>query len=62
MNALADGDGWLYSFFVRVEFTGRVKVLLKSELLPKHGQRRAFTPAVILFIALPESQDKFDPG
>ena len=26
------------------------------------GQRRAFTPAVILFIALPESQDKFDPG
>ena len=26
------------------------------------GQRRAFTPAVILFIALPESEDKYDPG
>jgi hypothetical protein len=26
------------------------------------GQRRAFTPAVILFIALPEAEDKFDPG
>jgi hypothetical protein len=26
------------------------------------GQRRAFTPAVILFIALPEPVDKSDPG
>ena len=26
------------------------------------GQRRAFTPAVILFIALPEAKDNIDPG
>jgi hypothetical protein len=49
-------------FFVRVEFTGRVKALLRSELLPRLGQRRAFTPAVILFIALPKPEDKSDPG
>jgi hypothetical protein len=30
--------------------------------LARNGQRRAFTPAVILFIALPEQQDKSDPG
>jgi len=30
--------------------------------LAEHGQRRAFTPAVILFIALPEPEDKSDPG
>src|ERR1017187_6944155 len=28
----------------------------------RDGQRRAFTPAVILFIALPEAEDKADPG
>jgi hypothetical protein len=28
----------------------------------KDGQRRAFTPAVILFIALPEAEDKIEPG
>ena len=28
----------------------------------RDGQRRAFTPAVILFIALPEAKDKIDPG
>jgi len=26
------------------------------------GRRRAFTPAVILVIALPEMKDKADPG
>jgi hypothetical protein len=26
------------------------------------GQWQAFTPAVILFIALPEADDKTDPG
>jgi hypothetical protein len=62
MNVFADGGRRLYSFFVRVEFTGRVKALLRSELLPRLGQRRAFTPAVILFIALPEPEDKSDPG
>jgi hypothetical protein len=27
-----------------------------------NGQRRAFTPAVILFIALPAAKDNIDPG
>jgi hypothetical protein len=30
--------------------------------LSRDGQRRAFTPAVILFIALPEEKDNADPG
>ena len=34
----------------------------RSELREKDGQRQAFTPAVILFIALPEPEDKSDPG
>jgi hypothetical protein len=32
------------------------------KLFTGHGQRRAFTPAVILFIALPEAKDNIDPG
>jgi hypothetical protein len=32
MNALADGGRRLYSFFVRVEYTGRVKALHRSGL------------------------------
>jgi hypothetical protein len=32
------------------------------ETLAGDGQRRAFTPAVILFIALPEAKDNIDPG
>jgi len=50
-------------FFVRVEYFRRVKALHRSELSSQdNGQRRAFTPAVILFIALPEPEDKSDPG
>ena len=30
--------------------------------LPENGQLRAFTPAVIIFIALPEAKDNIDPG
>jgi hypothetical protein len=30
--------------------------------LGRDGQRQAFMPAVILFIALPEAEDKIDPG
>jgi hypothetical protein len=30
--------------------------------LAGNGQRRAFTPAVILFIALPEAKDNIEPG
>ena len=58
-----------YSFFVRIEFAGRVKAFHGSKLGEdgqrrafKDGQRRAFTPAVILFIALPEPQDNSAPG
>jgi hypothetical protein len=28
----------------------------------KDDQRRAFTPTLILFIALPEAKDNIDPG
>jgi len=38
-----------------------VKAVLRSEL-GSDGQWAAFTPAVILFIALPEADDKTDPG
>ena len=34
----------------------------RSKTLAENGQRRAFTPAVILFIALPEVKDNIDPG
>jgi len=34
----------------------------RSNLLPEDGQRRAFTPAVILFIALAETKDNGEPG
>jgi len=30
--------------------------------LAETGHRRAFTPAVILFIALPEAKDNIEPG
>jgi hypothetical protein len=33
-----------------------------SKLSQGNGQRRAFTPAVILFIALPDAKDNIDPG
>jgi hypothetical protein len=39
-----------------------VKARQQIETLAGNGQRRAFTPAVILFIALPEAEDKTPPG
>jgi hypothetical protein len=39
-----------------------VKARQQIETLAGDGQRRAFTPAVILFIALPEAEDKRPPG
>jgi hypothetical protein len=39
-----------------------VKARQQIETLAGNGQRRAFTPAVILFIALPEAKDNIDPG
>jgi hypothetical protein len=34
----------------------------RSRALARDGQGRAFTPALIFFIALPETKDKLDPG
>jgi hypothetical protein len=39
-----------------------VKARQQIDALPENGQRRAFTPAVIIFIALPEAKDNIDPG
>jgi len=39
-----------------------VKGRQQIESFPGESQRRAFTPAVILFIALPETQDNPEPG
>ena len=40
----------------------RVKARRQIETLAGDGQRRAFTPVLILFIALPEAKDNADPG
>jgi hypothetical protein len=39
-----------------------VKARQQIDTLTENGQRRAFTPAVILFIALPEAKDNIEPG
>jgi hypothetical protein len=38
-----------------------VKARQQIETLARDGQRRALTPALILFIALPEAKDNIDP-
>jgi hypothetical protein len=43
------------------DFTRRVKAGRRSNP-GRENQRRALTPAVILFIALPEAKDNIDPG
>jgi hypothetical protein len=43
------------------EYTRRVKVGHRSNP-GRENQRQAFTPAVILFIALPEAKDNSEPG
>jgi hypothetical protein len=48
-------------FSFETDFTGRVKAGLRSKLWQGRSAA-AFTPAVILFIALPEAEDKTDPG
>jgi hypothetical protein len=50
----------LFSF--ETDFTGRVKARPADRNFGRDGHRRAFTPAVILFIALPEPKDNIDPG
>jgi len=49
----------LFSF--ETDFTGRVKAEPQIETWQRRSAA-AFTPAVILFIALPESKDNIDPG
>jgi hypothetical protein len=39
-----------------------VKARQQIGTFAENGQRRAFTPAVILFIALAEAKDNIDPG
>jgi hypothetical protein len=50
----------LFSF--ELTFAGRVKARPADRNLAGDGQRRAFTPAVILFIALPDTKDNIEPG
>ena len=49
----------LFSF--ETDFTGRVKAGPQIETWQGRSAA-AFTPAVILFIALPEAKDNIDPG
>jgi len=49
----------LFSF--EIDFTGRVKASPQIETWQRRSAA-AFTPAVILFIALPETKDNIDPG
>jgi hypothetical protein len=49
----------LFSF--ETDFTGRVKAGPQIETWQRRSAA-AFTPAVILFIALPNAEDKTDPG
>jgi hypothetical protein len=61
---LAAANAKQYSFFFRSKLIYREGEgpASRSKLLRGNGQRRAFTPAVILFIALPEEKDKIEPG
>jgi hypothetical protein len=44
------------------DFAGGCRPGQQIDTFAENGQRRAFTPAVILFIALPEVKDNIDPG
>jgi hypothetical protein len=50
----------LFSF--EIENERRVKAWPPAVSWPEAPARQAFTPAVILFIALPAAGDKSDPG
>jgi hypothetical protein len=58
----APGGTTGYSFSFEADFAGRVKARPADRNFGRDGQRRAFTPAVILFIALPETKDNIVPG
>ena len=53
--------GWSILFSFETDFTGRVKAGPQIETWQGRSAA-AFTPAVILFIALPEAEDNIDPG
>ena len=40
----------------------RAKLYVTESLTRQDGLRLAFTPAVVLFIALPETENNTDPG
>jgi hypothetical protein len=52
-------SGILFSF--ETDFTGGVKAGPQIEIWQGRSAA-AFTPAVIIFIALPEAKDNIDPG
>ena len=52
----------VYSFSFEADLVGRVKARPADRNFRRARSRRAFTPAVILFIALPEAKDNIDPG
>ena len=49
-------------FWFEADFAGRAKARPADRNLAGDGQRRAFTPAVILFIALPDAKGNIEPG
>jgi hypothetical protein len=51
----------VFCFSFETDFTGRVKAGPQIETWQGRSAA-AFTPAVILFIALPEVKDNIDPG
>ena len=57
------GELWkaVFYFSFETDFTGRVKAGPQIETWQGRSAA-AFTPAVILFIALPEAKDNIDPG
>ena len=56
-------SGILVSFETDLNYScRRVKARQQIGTMAGDGKRRAFTPAVILFIALPETKDNIEPG
>jgi hypothetical protein len=49
-------------FSSETDFAARVKARPADQNFTGDDPQRAFTPAVILVIALPEEKDKLDPG
>ena len=52
----------VFFFSFETDFAGGLRPGHQIGTLAGNGQRRAFTPAVILFIALPETKDNIDAG